>query len=214
MVTNTDSKNQQIEFDVFPKEKKQKNSYPFDSQNDMTRETTSINVVFSNQSVIVIIICVVLLLVASFTLGVEKGKLILRNSGGETIPTAQKNEAPPVDQAVTPPENKPENNTEQTTVSNPVELIPKNNIEPLVGLTKIKNETPKAGYTIQVASVKTENAAKELVASLMKKGVPSFTKTSGKYIIVLAGNFKKREDAQLELKELKKSFNDCFIRKI
>ena len=72
----------------------------------------------------------------------------------------------------------------------------------------------QGGYTIQVASVQSEKAAKGLSEILLKKGFSSYTKQSGKYVIVLAGNFAKKEDAQTSLRELKKSYADCFIKKI
>ncbi|MFH1690951.1 MAG: SPOR domain-containing protein [Candidatus Omnitrophota bacterium] len=211
MGTNASSKNQQIEFDVFPKEKRQKDSYPFDTQIDTAEETPAINVVFSNQSVIVVIICAVLLLIASFSLGVEKGKLITR-SGQETIEAAQ---SKPTAQENSMPFKEPEpkgiiiaENTIDVKAVTEDKLLAKSDLE------EIKDAAIKPGYTIQVASLKTDDSAKELSESLKKKGIPSFTKTSGEYIIVLAGNFKTREAAQLQFKQLKKTFNDCFIRKI
>lgn len=212
MGMNVSPKNQQIEFDVFPKDKKQKNSYPFDSQNDTTEEA-AVNVVFSNQSVIVVIICAILLLITCFSLGVEKGKLLTK-SDQKIIQTAQ---VEPMAQEIISPENDFETKNNKSVVeqkpAEPDSITTEKTLEPIF-LQEKKEVIVKTGYTIQVASLKTGNSAKELTESLKKKGVPSFTKTSGEYTIVLAGNFKTKEAAQLQLKELKKTFNDCFIRKI
>ena len=72
----------------------------------------------------------------------------------------------------------------------------------------------RSGYAIQVATVSTQNSAKSLADKLTKKGWPSYTKPSGKYVIVLAGNFAKQEEAKTGLRELKKTYTDCFIKKI
>lgn len=226
MGTHAEPKNQQIEFDVFPKEKRQRNLYPFDAQNDVSRETTSINVVFSSQSVIVIIICAVLLLVTSFTLGVEKGKLIVKK-GNQLAQVAQTSVVAPqindlktndliekTPQAqINEETNKPEITNNVNVIETTASSVRKTNIS--TGRpVEIKKDISKAGYTIQIASLKTENSAKELSESLIKKGVPCFTRKSGEYVIVFSGNFKKKEDAQSEFTQLKKIYKDCFIRKI
>ncbi len=205
MGTNASSKNQQIEFDVFPKEKKQKGSYLYDAQNDTAQESTSINVIFSNQSVIVIIVCAILFLVASFSLGVEKGKLITK-SENVTAPTAQISPLPLETEKKAEEAEVNKNNAQEKPVQPEVKITEE-------ALASPKETNPKTGFTIQVASLKSKNAARELRESLIKKGIPSFTKSSGDYTIVLTGNFKKKSDAELQLKELKKTFKDCFIRK-
>lgn len=194
----TITKNQQIEFDVFPKDNKPNYSYLSTIKGDTTMETPSVHVVFSHQSVIIIFICVLMSLVASFSLGVEKGKLI-----GRSNMMAQKTQE----------------TTQKTTVpAMPIITLPiqAESIVPTTTPAMAAKEQPVAsqGYVIQVASVKTKSSAKNLVEDLIKKGVPSFAKPSGKYIVVLAGNFAKKEEAQLSLNELKKTFNDCFIKKI
>ena len=72
----------------------------------------------------------------------------------------------------------------------------------------------KKGFVIQVATVKTKDSAKNLCDSLAKKGISAFSKPSGKYIVVLAGTFAKKEEAQIKLRELKKTYVDCFIKPI
>lgn len=209
---NNAGKNQQIEFEVFPKENKSNYSYLSGVSSGEPHDPAQINVVFSHQSVIVIFICTIMLLVAAFTLGVEKGKLVARNTQS-VVPaaagTAAAVAAPVTAQAV-------------PAATNPVKA------EPMIAKTGAQSQTaqttpvaagsdsPKAtgGYAIQIASVKSESAAKKLAETLTKKGISAFTRSAGSYIVVLAGNFGKREEAQASLRELKKTYTDCFIRKI
>ena len=196
------TKSQQIEFEITPKDAKSNYSYLSNLKDDTRSEPPSINVIFSHQSVIIIFICVIMSLIASFTLGVEKGKLIAKNSV-----TVEKASEPATGPAAV-----------AHAVAMAVNLIPQapaqqQTIQPVV----VAQETikiPTGGFTIQVASVTAETSAKRLADSLIKKGVAAFTKQSGKYTIVLAGNFAKKEDAQIRLKELKKTYTDCFIKKI
>ena len=191
------AKSQQIEFEITPKDAKSSYSYLSNLKDDTRSEATSINVIFSHQSVIVIFICVIMCLIASFALGVEKGKLIVKNNIAivkEVVPIA----------AIAPAVATAENFAPQT-------------IQPIAvaqETVKPPASSPTGGFTIQVASVTGETSAKGLADSLIKKGMAAFTKQSGKYTIVLAGNFIKKEDAQIRLKELKKTYTDCFIRKI
>mgnify|MGYP001587925581 CR=1 FL=1 len=210
------TKSQQIEFDVFPKDNKTNYSYLSAVKSDSNQESTSINVVFSHQSVIIIFICVLMSLVASFTLGVEKGKLIAKNNlGTEKLLLGTSSAALP--DTLRPTRNDEKILPGQKTVPMAEETkdVPSTpQIPPAVGTQQKEEITTKSGYTIQVASVKTETSAKSLSESLIKKGIAAFTKQSGKYIVVLAGNFAKREDAQVKLRELKKTYADCFIKKI
>ncbi len=198
------SKNQQIEFEVFPKDNKTNYSYLSEIQSDTAKQTTQINVVFSHQSVIIIFICLVMLLVASFALGVEKGKLVARNSIMEPQEKA-------ITETAVPVVSKEE--TAEINQQNPVqEKIAAQLPADSAGESVNKSPNITGGYTIQVASLKSEASAKGLAEKLTQKGITSFTKTSGKYTIVLAGNFAKREDAQQSLRELKKTYSDSFIR--
>lgn len=213
---NSSSKNQQIEFEVFPKENKTNYSYLSGIQGDTRTEGTQVNVVFSHQSVIIIFICAIMLLVASFSLGVEKGKLVAKNS----LPVAEEKSV--VENIAPQATGKAIAQAKPAPVSPGKTAIPVNGISAqtdentVVNTVAVATDTPApaGGYTIQVASVKSESAAKILAETLTKKGISSFTRSSGKYIVVLAGNFAKMEEARQSLKELKKSYSDCFVRKI
>jgi cell division septation protein DedD len=211
---------QQIEFEVFPKEDKFNYSYLSGMRNETPRDVAPINVIFSYQSVIIIFICAMMLLIASFALGVEKGKLIVKNNvnSDKAIVTASSG-TPAVPSVASTIQEKslPLNMAQtQTTVVSKENPVVTNSAVALTA--NVQNETAplpiQGGYTIQVASVLSEKAAKTMSESLLKKGITSFTRTSGKYVIVLAGNFSKKEEAQSILRELKKTYADCFIKKI
>jgi cell division septation protein DedD len=214
---NPDVKNQQIEFDVFPKDHKSGYAYLGNIKTETHQEASSVNVVFSHQSVIIIFICAVMLLIASFTLGVEKGKLIAKDTlTMEKISSDRAAAVPPLSAATT---TKVLNVLPETQKPNGLAIVKEEpSSTPLVPASMVaqpkEHLLPQSGYTIQIATVKTDQAAKKMAEILTKKGWTSFTKPSGKYIVVLAGNYSRKEDAQIKLKELKKTYSDCFIKKI
>jgi len=215
---NTQTKSQQIEFEVFPKDNKNNYAYLAGIKNDNGRETNSINVILSNQSIIIILICVFMSLVASFSLGVEKGKLIARNASVDDKAAGAVVSTTPA--IITPAETKkiPNMIPEKTPASNgktetTQDVLPV--VQTTIPIIETQNtQAPKKGFVIQVATVKTKDSAKSLCDSLAKKGISAFSKSSGKYIVILAGYFAKKEEAQVKLRELKKTYTDCYIKPI
>ena len=213
---NSASKNQQIEFEVFPKDNKTNYSYLSGIQGGTDRESSQINVVFSHQSVIVIFICAIMLLVASFSLGVEKGRLMAKSAiPQEKTKTEERPETvsaqaqPEVKGLVIPAEKIALNKADTAQTTAKPEIVPAP-----AAPENAQNTIATGNYSIQVASVQSESAAKRLSETLAGKGIQGFIRTSGKYTIVMAGSFASREDAQSTLKKLKKTYTDCFIRKI
>lgn len=205
---NTNTRNQQIEFDVFA-DKKPAYSYLSQIKNESRDESAPVNLIVSQQSIVIIFICVVMSLVGTFTLGVEKGKLVAKNN------LLAQNEVSKKDLTGAPPavaQTKP--NTDIAAPSAAADATIEASLVPEEVRGSASEALPNAAYTIQVASLKTEKSAKNLSELLSKTGLEAFTKPSGNYIIVLAGNFSKKEEAQAQLKELKKTYNDCFIKKI
>ncbi len=191
---------QQIEFDVFPKNAKDNYSYLADIKKDTPSGSPSFTVALPHQSVIILLLCMVMLLVASFTLGVERGKLVSKNKASAP-PAPWEKIATPALEAGTPPQEAAAGTARQDE-------------PPAATAAKKKDEPGPGNYVIQVASLKTEQAASRLAEMLTKEGWPSFTKTSGDYVVVLAGTFLKKEEAQGRIGELRKTYSDCFIKKI
>ncbi len=205
---NTNSRGEQIEFDVFPKQDKSDYSYLSGIKEDGTRSSSSVNLVLSSQSIIILFICVLMLLIASFTLGVEKGRLITAKAAGEIkepqLPAAQEKIALPVTNENRSVAEKTTAAPQKIQIAATAAPVPAKEVQPLA----------TGGYAIQVASLKNESAAKSLSETLAKKGFTASVRPSGNYLIVLAGNYASREEAQGKIKELKKTYSDCFVKKI
>ena len=71
-----------------------------------------------------------------------------------------------------------------------------------------------AGYTIQVASFKTDSYAQKEIKLLRKRGYEAVTLNKGEYVILCVGNFSDKEKAQSLLSELKRYYKDCSIRRL
>jgi hypothetical protein len=219
---NNAPKNQQIEFEVFPKENKSSYAYLSGVPADPRTEPAQINVVFSHQSVIIVFICAIMLLIASFSLGVEKGKLVAKNTfSQEKSPAIPATAASAVSAGLTGTGTQKPQTAVALTAAASTAKEPAGTQKPGPAITNLEpaptaTATPAAagGYTIQVASLKSASAARDLSETLAKKGISSFTRVSGDYTIVLAGNFSKKEEAQQGLKTLKKTYTDCYVRKI
>ncbi len=204
---NTNSRGEQIEFDVFPKQDKSDYSYLSGIKEDGARNSSSVNVVLSTQSIIILFICVLMLLIASFTLGVEKGKLITV----KTTVDVKEQASPAAPEKVALPATGEKSNIAENAAVEPqkIQIAAATTPEPIK-----ETQTPTGGYAIQVASLKNESAAKSLSETLAKKGFAASVRPSGNYLIVLAGNYSSREEAQGKIKELKKTYSDCFVKKI
>lgn len=142
---------------------------------------------------LLIIIGFVIIGIASFTLGVEKGKRLTMVRMGSRL-----------DIAVKP--------TPALPVSTPKQQV---NKEAQYQPVKEQSLTEyMQGYTIQVASfTKRVNAQKE--ADILKnKGLSASVLSKGKFSIVCVGKFSKQEEAQTLLTKLKKQYQDCRIRRL
>lgn len=69
-------------------------------------------------------------------------------------------------------------------------------------------------YTVQVASYKTKTSALKEAERLKNKGFSSTIVTKGNFVILCVGNYPNKEKAMLSLRELKKNYPDCIIRRL
>ncbi|MBN2831548.1 MAG: SPOR domain-containing protein [Candidatus Omnitrophica bacterium] len=83
-------------------------------------------------------------------------------------------------------------------------------------MPKIETEelAQDSGYTIQVASFKTDSYARKEAAMLKEKGYKASVLHRGEYVIVCVGNFKNKEEAQSLIPELGRYYKDCRIRRL
>jgi len=197
---------QQIEFDVFPKDPKGDYSYLADIKKDAPSGHSSVTVALPQQSVIILTLCVVMLLVVSFALGVERGKLVAKGTPKAPGAPWERSAILPADTGTRTSLKKPKQEQIKTAVAQAKEAE--------TGALKQEKTPPAGNYVIQVASFRTKETASRLVETLVKEGWPSFTKTSGDYEVVLAGSYAKKEEAESKIGRLQKKFTDCFVKPI
>ena len=147
--------------------------------------------------------------VFSFSVGVERGKKIaLANS----IKNVYSNvlSAPPEKAAPAPVAKQ---STLKTMTPAPVAVpIPQENITNEVAPALVSAGT--GSYTIQVASFKQLEYAQKEAEALRKKGYEIFVLPKGSYSIVCVGKFLGKDDADMTLARLKKTYKDLMLRRL
>ena len=146
--------------------------------------------------VMYIFTAVIIVSLASFSIGVEKGKRIAFHSASRVIPAAHPAAAaitpviPPVIPAATP---KP---------------IPRENI------IRKKENIPTESFTIQVASVSQKGSITNELTRLKNKGYAGFSLAKGKYTIICVGKYGGKVEAQSSLNKIKNHYPDSMIRRL
>lgn len=144
----------------------------------------------SYEKAILLSICFIAAGIISFSLGVEKGKRLAVSKSIIRLDLAAKT-----------PKPDSQKNSLQATVSKPLApAINKNN--------DLQN------YTIQLASYQSKTYAKKQAELLKKKGFTALVLPKGNYIILCVGNFANKETARPLLSELRKTYQDSFIRRL
>ena len=163
--------------------------------------------IWNYEKTILIIVGFIITATVSFALGVEKGKKIAAwksqsrafMASGEdvtnraSIPVASPAQAKPQPQ---------------------LKLAPALNEEEVVATPAVLVKESLGSYTIQVASFIKEASAQKEIGTLKKKGLVASILFKGKYLVVCVGNFMKKDEARSLLSELKKRYQDCFIRRL
>ena len=72
----------------------------------------------------------------------------------------------------------------------------------------------QGGFTVQVGSYAESTQALKESASLKKKGFNALLVRKGKYMVLCVGNFTSKENAQSVLSQLKRTYGDCYIRRL
>lgn len=171
------------------------------SDTGKSRITPWQNLVHLNiEQAIMISVIVLMVIVLSFSLGVEKGKRIdnVLNNQNTLISEVQLPTRPVVKEVKQEVETKHE-------------ILQK--IEPR---DKVIRQQPRETneYTIQVASFKKRSSVDEEAKSLQKKGYEVVILPKGNYIILCVGKFSKKEEATSFLGKLRKQYKDCLIREL
>ena len=142
--------------------------------------------------------CVVIVIIISFALGVEKGKKISRLDSSPRYIAENKQIEP----------NEATSLAKQEAIEAPAEnkkLEKKEKSDTLI----------TSGYIIQVASYKKNSLyIQKEVEKLENSGYKTMTVAGNEYMGICAGMFSDKQEAQKHLKELQRIYKDCFIRKI
>ena len=177
------------------------------------------NLTLSLENIVVIGILLMMALVFSFSLGMEKGKRFTENKVGNvpvkvTIPAKDVVSSNPVQNKTMPAAH---GNVKPGTLQDPVQttIVPNYGpaIEPLKAKTpleELKNNT----YTIQVASFKKVDYANKEAQDLKKKGHEIMVLGKGEHFIVCVGKFISENEAKTFSGRLKKQYKDCLVRRL
>ncbi|MFA5156260.1 MAG: SPOR domain-containing protein [Candidatus Omnitrophota bacterium] len=138
-----------------------------------------------HEKVILIAIGVIIVAVAAFSLGVEKG----RRTAMPEAPVSRKPTQAAIPQQRLAPAQIP---VRTVAVSAPAQQ----------------------NYTIQLASFQNKNLAKKEAEALKKQGLAPMIITKGSYNILCVGSFTSKETAKPLLSEIKKKYRDSFIRRL
>jgi len=144
------------------------------------------------EKTILIIIGFVITGIASFSLGVEKGKsfTLLKTDSHLDIGVLPKS---------------------SLSVSAPKQITKDQQYQPKEE-DKLKEYIQN--YTIQVASFLNRINAQKEADILRRKGLSPLVLSKGKFCIVCVGNFPKRKEAESLLSKLKKQYLDCRVRRL
>lgn len=135
---------------------------------------------------------VIIASLASFSIGVEKGKRIAFHSASRIIPALPP--AAAIAPVIPPAIPKP--------------IIPQENI-----IIK-KDSAPMESFTIQVASVSQKGSITNELARLKNKGYAGFSLAKGKYTIICVGKYYGKVEAQSSLNKIKNHYPDSMLRRL
>lgn len=178
------------EFDQLELFSQAKNNY----QENQHISKAFISYVSKYEKIILVIIGFVITVVASYSLGVKKGKSFSALKTNSHLDIAAKPKA-----VILP-------------VSVPIQPIIEQQYKPVVKIEK--NKEYIQNYTIQVASYSNMVSAQKEAASLKRKGLAPLLLSKGKFSIVCVGKFPSKEQAQILLSKLRKQYLDCHIRRL
>ncbi|MDD4939963.1 MAG: SPOR domain-containing protein [Candidatus Omnitrophica bacterium] len=146
------------------------------------------------EKTILLIIAFAVTGIASFALGVEKGKNYATPKTDSRLDLAAR---PPAAETRQAPAR---------FISAPAEAVSKEQPAP----TKILAES----FTVQVASFSSNKNAQKEADALKKKGHSALVLSKGKFSIVCVGKFSKRSDAEMLLAKLRNKYQDCRLRRL
>lgn len=150
-------------------------------------------------------IVVFLLLILSFSLGVEKGRKTAYRNLEKEKQLLKESQFQTADV---------KNSPKQTAVETKDSEVQKTEKEPKQTIIEKEESWDDNKYLIQVATYLTEKTAKQEAEKLQNKGYPVVITKKGKFVVIFVGGFKDKEKAKENMKSLKEKYKDCFIRRL
>ncbi len=178
----------------------------------------------SVENTIVLAIVAIMVVVLFFSFGVERGKRIVRSvledkTNGQTnaaaLPVTPERPDLKVFQEITPDQKKvtTQGPSPDERLPGGMEVVPES-VSLVVSKTQAKQHPALGTFTIQVASFKERENAQKEAKRLEKRGYPIFVLPKGNHSIVCVGKFAFKDEATEFFHKLKKSYNDCVIRRL
>jgi hypothetical protein len=158
-------------------------------EKDQARQHFSVNLSIDN--IVIIFISIILGFVFSFSLGVEKGRKIGVNSIAKQT----------ILQQVTKQDDEAAHNKQEYLKKTKRESVDKQKVKTVQ-------------FTVQVATYKKGSYVQKEVQRLEKQGYETIVVPKGKFIELCVGNFSDKNKAKVAWKQLRKRYQDCFIRRL
>ena len=171
----------------------------------------------SLENIIIVAIILIMAVLFSFSLGVEKGKKIVTNPND----SLNQNNAPSGTE-FTGRENKPSNRIKSLQLDHNQAIVEQVSAKPVPDKTiPVLKQMPleakgvvKSAYTVQVASYKQEKYAQKEAMNLKKTGHEIFVLPKGSHSIVCVGKFSSQTEANNALSRLRSKYKDCLVRRL
>lgn len=163
----------------------------------------------SQEKLVFLTIGLVVLLLVSFSLGVERGKRLSR------IPQEAKSPHPKLAARIQEPGLSKDENLKES-ARNPQTKIGAEGQQQALATPEKETLPPKAirSYAVQVATYKREELAQRELKRLELEGYNSFVGRRGRYFEVCVGPYSNKADAEASLKALRKRYQDCLLRRM
>lgn len=164
-------------------------------------------------------VVIILLFILAFSLGVERGrKIYYANLDKENLEKnlVMEDEQPVKAQPKTaslPLEVKKEVSKPVAAANTPRVIQPQARTETVTATIVPKPEIG-GSYSIQLASYNKESFAQAEAKVLQAKGFPAFVLKKTDYVVLYAGPFKTKPEADKNMGLLKKTYKDCILRRL
>lgn len=164
-------------------------------------------------TLILLAVVVSLLFILSYSLGVEKGRgsYVKANHAEVTLATqtGQAGLALPKINIVSMNTNK------ETKQPQAKQTIPPEKTQTFSeASSQTTTDSFEKKYAIQLATCTKEISAQEEVKKLQKQGFPAYAAKKNNFIVVYAGTFKDKAQAEKNMEVLKKTYKDCILRRL